>query len=137
MAKPTIKAMQAEIDKLKASYDESRNQLHRANALVKERENQRDGTAAQVEDLKVRLATAEFENQRMRGYIQRVQEDDTVREELLTVGDPEGEKHMVPKRKSTSFDAPSQFSNTGEIDDRYLYRNDGEPRRKAKNWITY
>lgn len=137
MAKITIKSLMAELAEAMAT-SESRSKIisdtRAAKTAAEEREKQ---TRAQFDDLKERLAGAESENQRMRGYIQRVQEDDTVREELLTVGDPEGERHMVPKRKSTRFNAPTPYSNTGEIDHSFLYRDDSEPRRKAKNWIAY
>lgn len=94
---------------------------------------------AQFADLKERLATAEAENQRMRGYIQRVQEDDTVREELVATGDPTGEQTMVPKRKPTSFDQPPSHSNLGEIDtsDRFYRSYENEQRRKPIHWIRY
>src|SRR3972149_7833028 len=65
---------------------------------------------AQFDDLKERLLTAEAENQRMRGYIQRVQEDDIVREELVQIGDPEGATQLVSKRKMTQFSEPNNRS---------------------------
>lgn len=92
---------------------------------------------AQFNDLKERLAAAEAQNQKMRGYISRVQEDDCVRESMVEVGDPDGERQLVPKRKMTKFEDPSPFSNTGEIDHNFRGGYGQEPRRKAKNWITY
>ena len=93
---------------------------------------------AQFDDLKTRLITSENENQRMRGYIARVQEDDVVREELVPTGDPAGEMSLVPKRKSAQFYEPQPMSNTGNVDDRFSPSyHGGEPRRKAKHWITY
>jgi hypothetical protein len=46
----------------------------------------------------------------MRGYLKRVQEDDVVREELVPIGDPQGEQQLVPKRKPTPFMAPTPYS---------------------------
>lgn len=90
----------------------------------------------QFDDLKSRLHDAEMENARMRGYIARCQEDDTVREELVTVGG-EDEKQLVPKRKATSFAAPAYVSETGEPDSRFLHGFNNEPRRKPKHWVIY
>lgn len=92
---------------------------------------------AQFDDLKERIANTEFENQRMRGYIARVQEDDVVREELVTTGEPEGEKHLVPKRKHQTFEQPRQYSNFGEVDGTFHHGYNEEPRRKPKHWVTY
>lgn len=87
-------------------------------------------------DLKQRLHAAETSNQFMRGYLARVQEDDVVREDLLTVGEPDGEQHMVPKRKPTTFERPSDF--TEQTEDRGLYGGyASRERRKPKHWITY
>ncbi len=90
----------------------------------------------QFNDLKERLSNAEMENQRMRGYIARVQEDDAVREELVTTGDPDGERQLVPKRKPTQFFVPG---NSSDLSDRDMtssgYRMYDRP--KPKHWITY
>lgn len=109
---------------------------HRCASEAREKE-----TRAQFADLKERLVNAEAENQRMRGYVARVQEDDLVREELIKVGDPDGEQHLVPKRRPTVFEQPRQYSPMGEqaTDGAalYSYRVGSEPRRKAKHWVTY
>jgi|SRR5215472_3048043 len=89
----------------------------------------------QFADLKERLSNAEMENQRMRGYIQRVQEDDVVREELVTTGDPEGERMMVPKRKPTMFMQPQHYSELGDHGIMSGYSNRDRP--KPKHWVTY
>ena len=70
----------------------------------------------------------------MRGYIARVQEDDAVREELIKVGDPDGEHQLVPKRKPTPFYPPNSYAEsnmatTGGYTDR--------DRAKPKHWVTY
>jgi Spy/CpxP family protein refolding chaperone len=94
-------------------------------------------TRVQFDDLKQRLVTAEFENQRMRGYLQRVQEDDVVREELVKVGDPEGECHLVPKRKPTGFAPPVHFPLPAHnmVSDGSMYHD--RSRQKPKHWIAY
>lgn len=104
---------------------------------VRGREKQ---TRAEIDDLKVRLANAESECQRMRGYIDRVQEDDVVREDLIATGDPAGEQRLVPKRRPTTFCARSEYSKSGlDIgDDTGVYspyRDRDRP--KPKHWVTY
>jgi multidrug efflux pump subunit AcrA (membrane-fusion protein) len=93
---------------------------------------------AQFDDLKRRVQDAETSNQFMRGYIARVQEDDTVREELVTMGEPDGEQQLVPKRKPTPFPRPSDFTQL-EPSDAYgiSYDERQERKRKARHWITY
>lgn len=87
-------------------------------------------------DLKERLYNSEMENQRLRGYISRVQEDDTVREDLIATGDPDGETQMVPKRKSTIFHRPSDVTDFGERAQSGIYGyRDGPPR--PRHWISY
>lgn len=83
-----------------------------------------------IDDLKVKLQKAEAENQRMRGYIERVQEDDIVREDLISVGDPDGQSQLVPKRKQTSFHEPA-FTRQ-EASNPY-YQESAPP----NFWITY
>ena len=88
-------------------------------------------------DLKERLSNAEMENQRLRGYIARVQEDDTVREELITTGDPDGEQRMVPKRKPTLFVEPNQYGTFGSDSGNTYLDRIRDDRAKPKHWITY
>ena len=88
-------------------------------------------------DLKIRLLAAERSNEYLRGYVARVQEDDIVREELVTVGDPEGERHLKPKRTSTTFTRPDDFTMPAHTNEYGRYIDDNERRRKAKHWITY
>lgn len=138
MPKVTIKSLTAELDALKKNYDVSRTQLSDAKSELSGARERAAQLVKQFDDLKRRVSDAEMENQRLRGYVQRVQEDDVVREELITTGDPEGEQRMVPKRSPTRFEQPSQCSPVGELDDRF-YRslNNDEPRRKSKHWISY
>lgn len=126
--------------KIEALDRELKSALERNRALGAELSLERDTVKQkqkQFDDLKERLSNSESENQRMRGYISRVQEDDVVREELVATGDPDGEKVLVPKRKPTQFNQPNQSSNTGEFDENFTYRTDGERRRKPKHWVTY
>jgi septal ring factor EnvC (AmiA/AmiB activator) len=109
---------------------EQRDEMRRANdAAHKDLEQ----TRKQFADLKERLYGAEMENQRLRGYLQRVQEDDTVREELVVTGDPDGQRAMVPKRKSTVFLRPDDLSRESSLHGQ-IYSGE---RQKPKHWISY
>lgn len=91
---------------------------------------------AEFGDLKERLQTAEAENQRMRGYIQRVQEDDLEASEIVTTGDPHGEEVLVPKRRPTRFGTPSGYGTPGYTEDRgfgHSLHSSARPR----HWIRY
>lgn len=96
-------------------------------------------TRADNNDLKTRLVAAEASNQRMRGYIDRVQEDDVVREELIITGAPGGEQQIVPKRKPTRFEQPLPYTistvTSGFSD--FAIHNDGRVREQPRHWVTY
>lgn len=102
-------------------------------------------TRAQFDDLKTRLAHAEAELQRMGGYIARVQEDDVVREELVRIGDPEGEQQLVPKRKPTHFSDLRVVNGDFDVTlgmqsgPRFgVYSADADRRSPPKrHWVTY
>lgn len=88
-------------------------------------------------DLKRRLHNALLCNERMRGYLNRVHEDDQVREELITTGEPEGEMRLVPKRKFTEFPEPENaYSDTMSKSEQF---NMGysERQQQRKHWLAY
>lgn len=93
---------------------------------------------SQIDDLKERLALAESENQRMRGYIARVQEDDVVREDLVKVGDPQGDHQLVPKRKPTAFYPPNVYAERGMSGSMGSagYADNARNRPPQKHWVT-
>ena len=126
--------LSANLEKASARVAELQEALttQRGNAAAWEKREKE--TRAQFADLKERLSNAEMENQRLRGYLARVQEDDVVREELVTTGDPDGEQQLQPKRKHSRFEAPSQYSEFGDMaSSGYIERD----RRKPKHWVTY
>lgn len=138
MAKVTIRALEGKIADLTASFLGLRDQRDNARAEAKEAQDIRDNVYAQFEDLKKRLHAAETANQFMRGYLARVQEDDVVREDLLTVGDPDGEQHMVPKRKPTEFKRPEDFTRQQSPDEYGLSYHERQNRKgNGRHWITY
>lgn len=135
--KPMIKLLEAERDHAKIAAQHNKDGWDKASRTAAEAVAERDNLRRQIADLKERLTNAETENQRMRGYIQRVQEDDVVREELITTGDPQGEQVMIPKRRPTTFNEPHPMSGMGAIDDRFHNGYRDEPRRKPLHWIRY
>lgn len=135
--KPLTRAqLAAELDKIRAEHTAQRQRADRAEASERE-------TRAQFGDLKERLALAEADNQRMRGYIARVQEDDVVREELIATGDPEGEQHLVPKRRPTRFDTPSSYTHSadgcgsGGAASGLYHDRVGRDRPPPQHWVRY
>lgn len=103
-------------------------------ALVDELQKKLDSSRADFADLKQRLHAADIDNQFMRGYLARVQEDDAVREDLVTIGEPDGEQRMVPKRKHTTFTRPSDFTEPQRTHDLY---DSVRHKMKPRHWITY
>lgn len=105
---------------------------------------ERDGAAqhakqlrSDLDEVKERLAFAEAELQRAGGYIQRVQEDDVVREELVETGDPGGEKHLLPKRKPTHFSAQIYHNPQRGIDAAMRAGNYSSSCERRRYWVTY
>lgn len=94
---------------------------------------------AQFDDLKQRLVQAEADNQRMRGYIDRVQEDDVAREDLVAVGDPAGEQQLVPKRRPKHFSEPNAYLQVAHADSCSIGFTDHHARERPKprHWVTY
>jgi hypothetical protein len=93
--------------------------------------------AGEIDDLKIRLAQSESENQRMRGYIERVQEDDVVREELVVTGEPGGQQQLVPKRRSTAFVQPGAYSYVAEDGAGCTIAAGRVARGNPRHWVTY
>lgn len=138
-AKPKRKTrgeLNAEIAQLNtevASFGAERAAL---NARLRGWEEAQKAARKDLDELKHRLAIAESESQRMRGYISRVHEDDVVREELVPIGDPAGEHQLVPKRKLTPFTAPDPYSRSAT--DACGYMSVDRPNRpRPRHWVTY
>jgi hypothetical protein len=133
--KPKTRAqLELELAKLREEYETLR-EAHQVCRVARQREAD---VAAQkhseMDDLKTRLANSEAETQRMRGYIARVQEDDVVREDLVKVGDPDGEHQLVPKRKATAFRQPDPYD-AGVMMAATDYGH--RPRSNPRHWVTY
>lgn len=124
-----VKSLTEDLERKRAECSKLREQV-----TIAETEEKR--TKAQFGDLKERLFNAETDNQRLRGYIARVQEDDTVREELVATGDPAGEQRLVPKRKSILFEAPDNYGRPG-VDHHNLRGYDADRVHPKRHWVTY
>lgn len=137
-----IKQLEAELAHAKTAAVHNKDGWDKASRTAAEAIAVRDHQARQLADLQERLAAALSEADRMRGYIERVQEDDVVREDLVTTGDPAGEQVLEPKRRPTRFERPGDHSAMGEVDDRFPARfhgchHDGDRPRKPLHWIRY
>jgi hypothetical protein len=126
--KRTRAALEQELEDYRNRYRAEREAREAAERSLKQ-------SREHFDDLKTRLHAAETANQFMRGYLSRVQEDDVVREELVTTGEPNGEQRLVPKRKPTEFERPQDFTEFRRRDEfGYMAERD---RPKPKHWITY
>lgn len=128
-SKDIIEQRDAEIEHLKRDRDTFASQVGELLAKL-------EGSRGDFADLKQRLLAAELANEHLRGYLARVREDDTVREELLTVGDPEGGQQLVPKRKSEPFPTPDHFNNPKENRGYDEYGSLRTP-KPPRHWVSY
>lgn len=126
-------------DDYKAAMEAKDANFKRYALAAKERDEAiaiRENVHKQFDDLKQRLHDAEMELSKLRGYIDRVREDDIVREELITSGDPEGEQRMVPKRKMRDLfsyeHAPRLYDEAQGVMGYAEHR-----REKPKRWVNY
>ncbi len=134
LKRPTASDRIVVLEKMVKDLAEQRDEMRRANEAAHKDAKQ---IHQQFDDLKTRLHDSEMENQRLRGYVQRVQEDDTVREELVAVGDPNGEQTMVPKRKSTVFFQPNPMTQLQDAMGPSSYTGYNRDRPKPKHWVNY
>lgn len=140
----TVAALEA---KLSASEQERRAILQRGEQALSEANAREKETRKQFDDLKLRVRNLEIENARLIGYVDRVREDDIVREDLVATGEPDGEQQMVPKRKMRQLVAyNSGASNLGDENPDGVYHGwngddifgrNGQPRPKPKHWVNY
>lgn len=141
MAKNQIEALQQQLREKDEEIAARDAEQRRLRDLASAREVEIKQTREQFNDLKTRIQAAETANQFMRGYLARVQEDDVVREELVTTGEPGGEQQMVPKRKPTHFSRMDDYTVFGDRDGSSPYHGFGmtseERSRRRKHWITY
>lgn len=97
MAKPTIKSLQADLDASRRQCNENYENGRAWKAKAETAEAALKESREHFADLKERLSNAEAETSRLRGYLDRVHEDDIVRDGMVEIEDDNG-KRMVPKR---------------------------------------
>lgn len=121
--------LQKQIDEMAERCVSMRTDRDRIAIRVTQAENETKETHANFEDLKRRLHDAEVENARLRGYTDRVHEDDVVRDGFIEIEDERG-KRQVPKRK-----VPHPLMQSTHDEDLMLNRH-GLRDRKT-HWTSY
>lgn len=141
--KTTIKTLTSERDALQKRLNELLIELGTLRSARSDAEKEVRVARVEHQDLKRRILTLTEDNARMLGYIQRCQEDDVVREELVKTGSEEMGWSLVPIRKPTSFSsvlAQSDYNSMrgdGALEEHPYDR--GEMRRalNKKGWVNY
>jgi chromosome segregation ATPase len=131
MAKETYAQLRAALDDLKKRHDERIDELLAARQAKASAEKSLADSREHFADLKERLASTEAETARLRGYLERVHEDDVVREGMVEIEDEQG-KRMVPKRPSPMISQQSvSYAGGGSSFDNF-----GRPNKKT-HWTSY
>ena len=119
-ASSQILAMTESRDRLSKLLTDCQGRLADVTDRLSLRNKQLEEAKAHNAELKERVAHQTVTIATLRGYVERVKEDDVVREELVTtgaVGDPCGETQIVPKRKHAilpeDYISPPQRTQTG------------------------
>lgn len=133
MPKITMKLLKAELAETQNRMDHLGNKTREATEAKEAAQEREKATRKQFDDLKFRLHNSEMEVARLNGYLSRVREDDVVREELVTIGDPEGGQRLVPKRKPEFLGNREPRMTDLCAGESYGYHN----RAKPKHWIEY
>jgi hypothetical protein len=93
----TIEANKDTIKSMTASYAALRGERETALVAKQAAEKARDATLGEFADLKARVANLGAENERLRGYIDRVREDDSVKDPPLVMHDTT--ERTAPRRQ--------------------------------------
>ena len=136
-ASSQILAMTESRDRLSKLLTDCQGRLADVTDRLSLRNKQLEEAKAHNAELKERVAHQTVTIATLRGYVERVKEDDVVREELVTtgaVGDPCGETQIVPKRKHAilpeDYISPPQRTQTG-------YADHQRERTQRKHWVNY
>lgn len=129
MTRKTIKQLEADLAAAKALAHENylngsewRTKAEQAETALRE-------SRSHFADLKERLHNSETELARLRGYLDRVHEDDIVRDGLVEIEDGDG-KRMVPKRPAPLRTVPHDAGM-----DAFL--NHSGTQRNRTHWTSY
>lgn len=131
-ASSELNAVRGDRDSLRSQLQEHQQQLANHKAVI-------ESKIKEVGDLKERLLSAELANEFMRGYVARTHESELVAEELITVGDPNGEQQLVPKRKPTRMPLADHFTHPDPRDGYGLSSgyDTSRQRPRSKVWVNY
>jgi FtsZ-binding cell division protein ZapB len=135
----TIEKLRTENEELRGRSAERDNRITTLERDNRDLEKRNTELCAQFADLKERVRDQVETIAHLRGYIDRVREDDTVREELVTVGDLEGERSMVPKRRHAFLpvDRSPSLPDTDRGAGGASYFRGVSERRKPRQWVNY
>lgn len=122
----TIEQLEAEVARVSKTRDDNYELYRTAMSRATTAEESLKESRSHFADLKERLANAESETSRLRGYLARVHEDDIVRDGLVEIEDANG-KRSVPRR-------PPPSPNFAEVAGFQEYDNLG---RKRTHWTSY
>lgn len=133
-----IALFQQQVASLSDKLDAEAARRANTESALREVTKQLNEKTGRVNELKERLASSESNVTRLEGYLDRVREDDVVREELIATGDERcGDVRLVPKRKHTplsrNYDNRISTSQLGYPDEQ-LY---AEARSRPRHWTTY
>jgi hypothetical protein len=140
MPRPTIKSLTEALETSRSLREEDRKEILRLREQAAASAAEAKRARAEHDDLKARLLTLTRENEQMRGYIARVQEDDIVRESLVEEQQGEGNKRLVPKRMHRSFDRSLAMGDASCVGDMAIekgYGFESRSREVPRNWTTY
>lgn len=133
MAKQTIKSLQTELATVRTRSTENYENGAKWRAKAEEAEASLKESREHFADLKRALSNAEAETSRLRGYLDRVHEDDIVRDGMVEIEDENG-KRMVPKRPPPmrSMEVKSRSPDTFTVYDQLSGRQ-----KKRTHWTSY
>lgn len=121
-----IVALQERATEVTKCWNAERVQLRAAQDEVKT-------TREQFADLKMRLHTEELENARLKGYMERVREDDNVADPLVEVEDAGGKRQVSKRWPSNGYQ-----HNTGMAGCNTDFATGDYGRRaKPQHWTSY
>jgi hypothetical protein len=138
------KTLKAAIELLKVERASLSLTLERKEKMQDERDTaqrlQRNAEASekqareQFADLKKKLYDAEIELARLRGFVERVREDDAVADPLVEVEDAQGRRQVTKRFPSNRPLNADMYTGMAEA---VQYGRYGERQEKPKHWTSY
>lgn len=126
----SIEQLEAELARVSKNSVDNYELYRTATARATVAEDALKESRSHFADLKERLANAEGETSRLRGYLARVHEDDIVRDGLVEIEDVNG-KRSVPRRPP-----PLQETHFPTSAGNFEYDTFGQ-KKKRTHWTSY